>query len=173
MNTESIIQIHNLSKKFKGFQLDIPSLKLPKGFAIALIGENGAGKSTLINILAGIRLDFKGSIDYFNGQTDTDYIRENIGYTCPSNYFLPNWSISSISDVSQILFEHFHKERYQQLCQELGLTDDKKKIKKLSDGMRMKTTLASVFARDTQMLLLDEPASPLDPLMRDKLCSMI
>ncbi len=39
--------------------------------------------------------------------------------------------------------------------------------------MRMKVMLASVFARDTKMLLLDEPASPLDPLMRDKLCSMI
>ncbi len=173
MNTESIIQINNLSKEFKGFHLDIPSLELPKGFAIALIGENGAGKSTLMNILAGIRLDFKGTIDYFNGQTDTEFIRENIGYTCPGNYFLPNWSISSIAEVSQILFKYFHKERYENLCQELGLTDTKKKIKKLSDGMRMKTTLASVFARDTQMLLLDEPASPLDPLMRDKLCSMI
>lgn len=173
MNTESIIQINNLSKKFKGFELDIPSLELPKGFAIALIGENGAGKSTLMNILAGVRLDYKGTIDYFNGQTDDAYIRENIGYTCPGNYFLPNWSIASIAEVSQILFEQFHKECYEQLCQELGLTDTKKKIKKLSDGMRMKTTLASVFARDTQMLLLDEPASPLDPLMRDKLCSMI
>lgn len=173
MNTESIIQINNLSKKFKGFELDISSLELPKGFAIALIGENGAGKSTLMNILSGVRLDYKGAIDYFNGQTDGAYIRENIGYTCPGNYFLPNWSIASIAEVSQILFKQFHKERYEQFCHELGLTDTKKKIKKLSDGMRMKTTLASVFARDTQMLLLDEPASPLDPLMRDKLCSMI
>ena len=39
--------------------------------------------------------------------------------------------------------------------------------------MRMKTELAAVFARDTKVLCLDEPASPLDPLMRDKLCSMI
>ena len=48
-----------------------------------------------------------------------------------------------------------------------------KKVNDLSDGNRMKLMLSGVFARETQMLLLDEPASPLDPLMRDVLCDMI
>lgn len=173
MKTESILSINTLTKNYKGFQLEVPSLELPKGFAIALIGENGAGKSTLLNILAGILLDYKGDISYFDGQQDNTYIKENIGYTSPNNYFLPNWTISSIAQVNKLLFTQFSEQRYQQLCQELGLTDTSKKIRKLSDGMRMKTTLASVFARKTSLLLLDEPASPLDPLMRDKLCSMI
>lgn len=49
----------NIYKKYKGFTLDIPQLTIPQGFATALIGENGAGKTTLMNILAGIRLDYK------------------------------------------------------------------------------------------------------------------
>ena len=82
-----VISVNNLSKKFKSFELNIPSLNIPKGFATALIGENGAGKSTFINILAGIRLDYKGNIDYFDGEQDEEKIREDVGYTGPSNYF--------------------------------------------------------------------------------------
>ena len=79
MYKSNVISINNLSKKFKSFELDIPSLNIPKGFATALIGENGAGKSTFINILAGVRLDYKGTIDYFNGEKEEKVIRENSG----------------------------------------------------------------------------------------------
>lgn len=173
VNTEAVIQMEHIHKKFKGFQLEIPSLQIPKGFATALIGENGAGKSTLMNILAGIRLDYKGEIIYFGGETDETVIREGIGYTSPNSYFMPQWTVQSIAKISELLFDSFHADRYEKLCGELGLSKENKKVSGLSDGMRMKTMLATVFARDTRLLLLDEPASPLDPLMRDKLCSMI
>ena len=63
-------------------------------------------------------------------------------------------------------------------CEELaifshGSIDMKKANSSFSDGMKMKLMLAGVMARKTDLLLLDEPASPLDPLMRDKLCQMI
>lgn len=173
METQAILQIHNVTKSFKGFELNIPELNIPQGFATALIGENGAGKSTLINILAGIRLDYKGELTYFGGETEEKVIRENVGYTGPGNYFMPHWTIRAVGEVSELLFDQFHKERFGQLCKDLGVNAEGKSIDKLSDGMKMKTMLAAVFARDTKMLLLDEPASPLDPLMRDKLCSMI
>lgn len=173
METQTVIRIENLIKKFKGFQLDIPSLDIPKGFATALIGENGAGKSTLINILAGIRLDYTGEVTYFDGETEDKVIRENIGYTGPGNYFMPHWTVEAVSGASELLFEQFHADRYMELCRELGVDKKNTSIEKLSDGMKMKTMLAAVFARDTKMLLLDEPASPLDPLMRDRLCTMI
>ena len=54
-----------------------------------------------------------------------------------------------------------------------GPLNKRKKISSFSDGTKMKIMLANVLARDTDMLILDEPASPLDPLMRDKLCEMI
>lgn len=173
MNTEAMIQMRDISKKFKGFKLDVPVLDIPKGFATALIGENGAGKSTLMNLMAGTRLDYKGTITYFDRETDDNVIRENIGYTSANNYFMPNWTVDDVSEVSELLFGQFHPDRYKKWCQELGVTDISKKVSSLSDGMRMKTALSAVFARDTKMLLLDEPASPLDPLMRDKLCGMI
>ena len=178
MYKSNVISINNLYKKFKSFELDIPSLNIPKGFATALIGENGAGKSTFINILAGVRLDYKGTIDYFNGEKEEKVIRENIGYTGPGNYFMPHWTIAQIAEVGELLFERFNKEKFYEICKLLGIEvssvkKQNKGFNKLSDGMKMKVVLANVFARETKMLLLDEPASPLDPLMRDKLCQMI
>ncbi len=179
MNIESIVRGSHITKQFKGFKVDIDSLNIPKGFATALIGENGAGKSTLMNILAGVRLDYKGDIIYFDGNMKPEEIRENIAYTSPVNYFMPNWTIEQVGDAGRLLFEHFDYDRYRQLLIDMdvkapeGKRSKDKAIGKLSDGMKMKVELSAAFARETKLLLLDEPASPLDPLMRDKLCSMI
>lgn len=182
MNFEYVIKGENIEKKFKGFTLDIPELKIPKGLATALIGENGAGKSTLMNMLAGIRLDGKGTIRYFdafeNAEREKDGNKERIGYTGPGHYYLPSWTVGQVEDVSSLVFESFDKAKFEAICEELAVfgddkVDRKKKVSALSDGTKMKVILANVLARETELLIMDEPASPLDPLMRDKLCEMI
>ena len=65
-----------------------------------------------------------------------------------------------------------------EIMDEIGMADNgkidlSKKVSDLSSGNRMKLAIAFVLARDTQCLILDEPASPLDPLMRDKLCEIL
>lgn len=175
METNSVVKVTDLQKKFRGFELSIPQLEISKGYATALIGENGAGKTTLLNLMAGIRLDYKGQIAYFDKQEKLgDKVQERIGYTGPGSYFLPHWTVKQVEEISSILFENFHRDRFQTVCEELnipiGVT---KEVKNLSDGNRMKLMLATVLARDTELLILDEPASPLDPLMRDKLCDII
>lgn len=174
METQAVITMNNVKKRFKGFELNLPELQIPEGFATALIGENGAGKSTLMNILAGVRLDYKGDITYYDGTLSDEEVRERNGYVSANNYFLPHWTMEAVAELNELLFENFDKEKYETLCKDLGIWESKNKsVSKLSDGMKMKTMLASVFARETNLLLLDEPASPLDPLMRDELCSMI
>ena len=181
---DAAIQIKGLSKKFKGFALDIPELSVPKGFSTALIGENGAGKTTLLNILSGIRLDYQGDIKFFDRWSDKDReqtdcpVREMIGYTGPGSYFLPAWTVKQVEKVNALLFEHFHRDQYERYVDilqiaNLGKGGKDKKVSDLSDGNKMKLMLAGVLARDTEMLLLDEPASSLDPLMRDVLCNLM
>lgn len=174
METGTAIEVKGLKKKYKSFFLDIPGLKIPEGFATALIGENGAGKSTLMNILAGVRKDYEGEIIYYSQEElSNEELAESIGYVGTKGYFMPHWTIKAIGEISELIFTSFHKDRYRSLCENLGLTTEKKKMEKLSEGMKMKTALAAVWARDTRCLLLDEPASSLDPLMREKLCEMI
>lgn len=176
MNFSSVITATDIKKKYRGFTLDIPKCNIPKGFATALIGENGAGKTTFLNILAGIRLDHKGTVQYFDEkEADVEQVKERIGYTGPGLYFLPHWNMKQVEKVSELLFDNFDIRCFQKLCEDLGIGggDRKKTVAKLSDGNKMKLVLATAFARDTDLLLMDEPASPLDPLMRDKLCEMI
>ena len=183
MEYSYVLEGQNIIKKYKNFTLDIGDLKIPKGFATALIGENGAGKTTLLDILAGIKLDYKGSLRFFDQYNDKDRekiadVKNRIGYLGTGNYFFPHWTLSQIEDLQSLLFDNFHLDRYTQICNDLalyngGVFEKNKKVKDLSDGNKVKLMLAGILARDTDLLLLDEPASPLDPLMRDKLCNML
>lgn len=175
MEHGNVIEAIDIKKKYKDFALDIPEVQIPKGFATALIGENGAGKSTFLNILTGIRLDHQGTVRYFDEkETDVEQVKERIGYTGPGNYFLPHWTVSQVAKISGLLYETFDAARYQELCRRLGIDESgSKKVSSLSDGNRMKLALAAALARNTECLIMDEPASPLDPLMRDCLCGMI
>ncbi|MCM1107383.1 MAG: ABC transporter ATP-binding protein [Blautia sp.] len=180
MELSYVIEGQEIIKQFKNFTLHIPQLLIPRGFATALIGENGAGKTTLLNILSGIRLDYKGKLTYFGSYSDKDreenpVVKEKIGYTGPGNYYLPQWRAGQVASISSLLFQGFHEDRFNQWCRDLAIDigDGKKKISALSDGNRMKLMIAGIMARDTELLIMDEPASPLDPLMRDKLCEMI
>lgn len=185
MNYDCAVKGENISKKFKTFTLDIPDLRVPKGFATALIGENGAGKTTLLNMLSGIRLDYKGELTFFDKYSSEEKerradVKNRIGYTGTGRYYLPQWTVSDVEEISSLLFDNFDRDEFERYCRELAIFPDspngvalKKKCSALSDGTRTKLMLAGVMARDTDLLLLDEPASPLDPLMRDKLCQMI
>ena len=179
----NVIEGTNIVKKYKNFTLDIPSLTIPQGFATALIGENGAGKTSLLNILSGIRLDYKGDIKYFNEFSSNDLekdpsLKERIGYTGTDNYFLPHWTVGQIEELYSLLFENFNANEFRRRCDELaifsgGKFEALKKVNALSDGTKTKLMLAGVLSRKTDLLIMDEPASPLDPLMRDKLCELI
>ena len=178
MNTTAVISCENIEKKYKNFTLSVDHLEFPKGFATALIGENGAGKTTLLEMIAGLRLDHKGEITYFNEYSEEDretnpVVKNKIGYTGTTNYFLPHWTFDQVKDAQALLFDGFDEQKYDAILEDLALSGGSKRVNDLSDGNRTKLMLAGVLARDTDLLLMDEPASPLDPLMRDKLCNMI
>lgn len=183
MEFKNVIEGRNIEKKYKNFTLSVDELKVPEGLATALIGENGAGKTTLLNILAGIRADYGGELTYF-GRYNRDImekskeVRERIGYTGTDNYYLPHWTVKQVNNLSKLLFAGYDEKEFMRRYDELAISSDGnynggKKVSELSDGTKTKLELAGVLARDTDLLIMDEPASPLDPLMRDKLNELI
>lgn len=183
MEFKTVVKVEKVSKKYKSFELDIENLAIPQGMATAFIGENGAGKTTLLNCITGSNLDYKGNMVFWDKYTDKDRddeklnIKQKIGVTTSKAYYMPQWTIEQINLANQILFEDFDEKKFYQTIEELGVATGteayKKEFSKLSDGMKVKVMLANVLARKTELLVMDEPASPLDPLMRERLCELI
>ena len=175
---DNVLKINGIVKKYKDFTLGEIDADIPRGFATALIGANGAGKTTLIDVLCGVTGNDGGKTVYFDKYDDIDSntVRNRIGYCSSANYFPQDWTVKNIADVMEIAFDNFSRQRFNELCKRFKLDDTNgkkpKKLIKMSDGNRMRTYLAAVLARDTELLVLDEPASSLDPLARDMLCDI-
>jgi len=170
------IVIKALKKEYKDFTMNVTAI-VPKGFATALIGANGAGKTTLIDTLCRVTAKTSGDAVFFENSSLPEYMQaEKTGYCSSVNYFPLSWNLKTVSRCMSIGFDNFSKERFDALCKkfELGSSYGKrqKKLIKMSDGNRVRVALAAVLARDTDLLVLDEPASSLDPLARDMLCDM-
>ena len=164
-----------LTKKF-GSKTAVDNLNITLTNGVyGLLGANGAGKTTLMDIICGITAKTDGTVTYF-GETDNadkGNVKERIGYCASQAMFPANWKVRDIALSMSLAFDKFSKDRFYSLLGELGVTDEKnskKPLSSMSDGMKMRVFLASAFARDTDLLVLDEPGSSLDPLMRDRLC---
>lgn len=173
---ENAIKINGITKVYKGFTLGPINLEIPCGFSTALIGANGAGKTTFIDVVCGVTGKSGGECVYFGDKTDIDdsELRNRIGY-CSSVGFLPlTWNLKNVAEAMEIGFDNFDRNKFSDMCKRFKLDENDKKMKimKMSDGNKMRAYLASVLARNTDLLVLDEPASSLDPLARDVLCEI-
>lgn len=175
---KNAIKLENVTKKYKDFTLGEINLEIPCGFSTALIGSNGSGKTTLLDVMCNICGKNSGKITYFDKYTDVDEpdVRNNIGYCAANNFFPLDWTSKKVAYVMELAFSNFKREKFISLCNKMKIdTPDKrkqKKIMKMSDGNKMRLYLAAILARDSKFLILDEPASALDSLMRDMLCDM-
>jgi ABC-2 type transport system ATP-binding protein len=177
INLPACISIEHLVKKYARFTLGPVDLEIPEGFATALIGENGAGKTTLLDSIAGIHSFTSGNVTWFGTYTDVDNfaVRNGIGYCSSNNFFPDAWTIRNVKRAMPAAFDNFSMEKFDALCREFRLEDDSNarhplKIQKYSDGNKMRLALAATMARSAEVLILDEPGSSLDPVMRDNLC---
>lgn len=176
---ENILTVKGLTKVYPKFTLGELDFEIPKGFSTALIGANGAGKTTLIDVLCGVIHKTAGDVTYFGTEKDIDReeVRERIGYCASQGFFPAAWKPKDIAISMELAYKGFDRERFNKLCEEMEVDNEfsRKPVNMLkqSDGNRMRLALAAVFARKTDILILDEPGSSLDPLMRDRLCDRL
>lgn len=164
------IETKGIVKKYKKFTLGPLDIEIPEGFATVLIGSNGAGKTTLLKVLAGILSYEAGDIRYEQkvyAQKDiTSSVK--IGFVPDTCFFPEHFHFASIKQFMSLGFDDFDEKRFDALCAQFHIdTKEDKRIKDMSLGSKMKLMLCAQFARNTKMLLLDEPASSLDPVMQD------
>ena len=162
-----LLEVRNLSKYYKTFRLEKISFTLPKGYIMGYVGHNGAVKSTTLNLITNICKSSGGEI-YVDGRTcEEDEIRykEAIGYIGDEFYFPDNFRVRDIRSVLKDFYTTFSTERFDELTEHWKL-DRKLQVKDFSRGMKVKLMFASVLARETKLLVLDEATNGLDPVVR-------
>lgn len=163
-----LVRLHRVTRRFgKKTALDDLSLTVQRGGVFGLIGGNGAGKTTLIKHVLGLLKAQSGTVEVFG----IDPVRNPVGALGRIGYLsedrdLPAWMrVSELMRYTQAFFPSWD-ERYAEELRAAFDLDPKAKIKHLSRGQRARAGLLAALAHRPELLILDEPSSGLDPVVR-------
>ena len=135
------------------------------GTSYAILGANGAGKSTILQLISGSLSSSEGVISYSKEGVllNPELVFEHLSMAAPYLELIEEFTLNELIDF------HFHFKKYRsgldrlQLIELMGLKRSEfKALKHFSSGMKQRVKLALAFCSDTEMILLDEPASNLD-----------
>lgn len=163
-----VVEIHRLTRQFgTKTALDDVSLTVPRGGVFGLIGGNGAGKTTLIKHILGMLRAQTGSVQVFglNPVENPVGTLGRIGYLSEERD-LPNWMrVGELIRYTQAFFPNWDEKYAEELRVAFDL-DPKAKVQNLSRGQRARAGLLAALAHRPDLLVLDEPSSGLDPVVR-------
>ncbi len=165
-----LIEIHDLRKTFRKTEaVQGLSLSVPEGQVTAFLGPNGAGKSTTIKCLLNLHRPDSGTATVLGCDSrklgPAQFM--HLGYVS-ENMELPLWmTVEQFLNYCRPLYPQWDKSFEARLMKQFELPL-KTKLKDLSRGMRMKAALLSSLAYRPKLVVLDEPFSGLDPLVRDE-----
>ncbi|MHC4171281.1 MAG: ABC transporter ATP-binding protein [Planctomycetota bacterium] len=172
---DNTIEISGLKRRFgKTVALDNVSVNVPQGTVMGLIGKNGAGKTTLIKHVLGLLKAKAGDVRVFG----LDPVRDPVGVLGRIGYLsetrdLPEWMrIGELMRYSRPFYPDWDQAYAEQLRETFEL-DSNQKIKTLSKGQRARIALLVALAHRPDLLLLDEPSTGLDPIVRRDILSAI
>jgi ABC-2 type transport system ATP-binding protein len=170
-----VVEIENLSRRFGAkTALDDVNFEIRAGSVVGLVGENGAGKTTLIKHILGLLKAQTGSVRVFgrNPVEDPVGVLSHIGYLSEEPD-MPGWMrVHQLMRYIAAFYPNWDHDYAEQLRLEFDL-DPMQKVKSLSKGQRARAGLLIALAYRPDLLVLDEPSSGLDPIVRRDILSAI
>ena len=165
---DPVIQVSDLTRHFGGkTALASVTLSLPRGGVYGLVGANGAGKTTLIRHLLGLLRAEHGTVRVFGRDPTTDPVGvlSRIGYLSEDND-LPGWMrVGELMKYTRAFYPAWDEDYAEELRRAFELSP-RAKIKHLSKGQKARAGLLVALAYRPELLVLDEPSSGLDPIVR-------
>lgn len=171
---ENIIEVKNLEKSFYNFALQGIHLTVKKGFITGFIGPNGAGKSTTIRCIMNLNRRYQGDVQIFGKthETDTEEIKQRIGFVQDENFFYGHLSLEQNKKLIAPFYQTWNEKLFKHYINLFELPR-MKKVDHLSKGMKMKFSLAMALSHDPELIIMDEPTSGLDPVFRRELLELL
>ncbi|MBU6424171.1 MAG: ABC transporter ATP-binding protein [Chloroflexota bacterium] len=173
-----MIEVRGVTRRFGGFvALDDISFDVRPGEIVALLGPNGAGKTTASRIIAGILAPTTGDavVDGVSVREDPTAVRARCGFVTDTPALYDRMPLRDYLAFFGRLYDvRSPAARAAELAEQLGLTGVAgQRLGAFSRGMRQKVAIARALIHDPPVLLLDEPASALDPEMAQTLRAFI
>lgn len=169
------LDVQNLTKHYdnKGFVLDHLSFQVPYGSVMGLIGENGAGKTTALKLILNLLRRDEGTVTLFglDNVRDEEAIKQQIGVVFDKNHFHELFTPGDLAKVMKDLYQNWDDALFTHYLEVFHLPQEKQ-IKAYSRGMKVKLSIACALAHHPKLLLLDEPTSGVDPIVRDEILSI-
>lgn len=173
--SDKVIEVRDLSRRFgTTLALDGIRLEVQPGLVYGLVGANGAGKTTLIKHLLGLLRAKQGSVRIFGLDPATHPVEvlQRIGYLSEERD-LPEWMrIDELMRYTRAFHPNWDQAYGLELLELFGL-DPAKKVKQLSKGMRAQAGLIAAVSHRPDLLLLDEPSTGLDAVVRRDILNAI
>lgn len=167
---ENAIEISGLRKCYDGFTLDDISFDVPKGSIMGFIGQNGAGKSTTMKAILNIIKTDGGSIKLLGMDhiRDEAQIKECIAAVFDECPFHDSFKAKQINILFRGLYQNWDEKQFFDYLDRFHLPR-KKKIGEFSKGMKMKMQIAAALSHKARLLIMDEPTTGLDPVVRNEI----
>ena len=169
------LKLQNVCKQYDAsdFMLNHVTFALPSGAIMGFVGENGAGKTTTIGCILNTLKKDSGLIEIFGKEMkDKDIqIRENIGVVYDGDNFPGYLTARQISDIMAGIYQQWDVSLFERYLEKFQLKSNQK-ISKYSKGMTMKQAVAASLSHHSQLLILDEATSGLDPIMREEILDL-
>lgn len=174
-DTDSVIQIDKVTRRFGSTTaLDNVSLSVPRGTVFGLVGVNGAGKTTLLKHVLGLLKAQSGQVRVLglDPVADPVGVLSKIGYLSEEKDS-PDWMrVDEFIHYNRAFYPSWDDQYAEELRQTFEL-DPTKKIKQLSRGQRARAGLLVALAHRPEIVVLDEPSTGLDPIVRRDILTAI
>lgn len=169
-----LITAKNVVKKFEKFTaLNHFNMNVPEGSIYGLVGPNGSGKTTTIKHLIGMYKQDEGEILVNNEKVyDNEKVKSKIAYISDDLYFFHGYSIKDMAKFYSEIYKNFSFEKFNDL-QKVFNIDVKRKVNKLSKGMKKQVAFWLTISCNPEILVLDEPIDGLDPIMKENVWKIL
>ena len=170
---DDVLTVRGLSKTYPAFRLRDVSFSVAPGTIMGFIGRNGAGKTTTLRSLLNLVHPDGGDVRFF-GLSWAEHemeIKRRIGFAAGGVNYYPMKTLDVILRQTAAFYPNWDAAACRR-CMELFALDGRKKLKELSEGMKVKFALTLALSHRAEFLMLDEPTSGLDPVSRDELLTV-